>query len=423
MMVAVDRKTLNYLLHNPLSFSHSIRYFMILNGLFNLPVWGYIVLTLALTHVTIIGVTVFLHRNQAHRALDLHPLISHFFRFWLWLTTGMVTREWVAIHRKHHAKCETKEDPHSPQTRGLSKVLWQGAELYRQESANQETLEQYGRGTPDDWLERNLYEKHSLLGVSLLVVLQFALFGPLGVTIWAIQMMWIPFWAAGVINGVGHYWGYRNFEIPNTSTNILPWGILIGGEELHNNHHAFGSSAKFSVRWWEFDIGWLYIRLLALFGLAHVNKQAPRRNLAAERPQLDLEVVKALTVNRLQLMSDYSRKVLRPVFRAEARHAEKSWRRLYRYAQRMARRETVLLSDVERTRLGEVLDQSSVLATVYQFKLRLHEIWERSRRRQVMGYVWRLCGSGVRRLRRPTSKPCRILSTWCTVISSSRPIE
>ena len=349
---------------------------MILNGLIQLPLWGYVVLTLALTHITIVSVTVFLHRHQAHRALELHPILSHFFRFWLWLTTGMITLEWVAIHRKHHAKCETEEDPHSPQTRGLSEVLWRGAELYRKESEKPETMEQYGRGTPDDWLERNLYQRYNYLGISLLLIVLFILFGPLGVTIWAMQMIWIPFWAAGVINGIGHYWGYRNFEIPNTATNILPWGVLIGGEELHNNHHAFASSAKFSVRWWEFDIGWFYIRLLSLLGLARVTKQAPRRNLAAERPQIDLEVVKALTVNRLQLMSDYSSRVLRPVFREEMHHVERRWRRLYRKAQRLARREAVLLSDADRKRLSEVLEQSGALSTVYQFKLRLHEIWE-----------------------------------------------
>jgi stearoyl-CoA desaturase (delta-9 desaturase) len=349
---------------------------MILNGLIQLPLWGYVILTLLLTHLTIISVTVFLHRHQAHRGLDLHPALSHFFRFWLWLTTGMVTREWVAIHRKHHAKCETEEDPHSPQTKGLSQVLWHGAELYRKEALNQETLEQFGRGTPDDWLERNLYQKHNGLGVSLLLPLHFILFGPLGVTIWAIQMLWIPFWAAGVINGIGHYWGYRNFEIPNTATNISPWGILIGGEELHNNHHAFASSAKFSVRWWEFDLGWFYIRLFSLLRLAQVHKQAPRRKLAEERPQIDMEVVKALTVNRLQLMADYSRSVLRPAFRAEMRRVDRPWRQLYRKAQRLARREAVLLGEADRKRLMQVLEQSRVLKTVYQFKLRLQEIWE-----------------------------------------------
>lgn len=346
------------------------------NGLLDYSLWEYVALTLVLTHITIISVTLFLHRHQAHRALDLHPLLSHFFRFWLWLTTGMITREWVAIHRKHHAKCETEEDPHSPQTRGLSKVLWQGAELYRLEASNEETLEKYGKGTPDDWFERNLYRPYNFLGISILVMTQFLLFGPAGLAIWAVQMIWIPFWAAGVINGIGHYWGYRNFEIPNTATNIVPLGILIGGEELHNNHHAFGSSAKFSNRWWEFDLGWFYIRFFSLLGLARVLKVAPRRALVAERPQLNVEVIKALTVNRLQLLTDYRRKVLKPVFRREIRRADRSWRRLYRKALRMARLDSALLDEADRKQLAEVLDNNVALDMVYQFKLRLQGIWE-----------------------------------------------
>jgi len=349
---------------------------MTFNGLLDFSLLGYIALTLLFTHITIIAVTVFLHRHQAHRALELHPLLSHFFRFWLWLTTGMVTREWVAIHRKHHAKCETEEDPHSPQTRGLRKVLWQGAELYREEAAKAETLEKYGRGTPDDWLERNLYGRFNYLGITLLALSLVLLFGPAGLVMWAVQMVWIPFWAAGVINGIGHYWGYRNFEIPNAATNIVPWGMLIGGEELHNNHHAFGSSAKFSVRKWEFDLGWLYIRLFSLLRLARVLKVAPRRALVAERPQLDLEAIKALTVNRLQLLSDYRRQVLGPVFRQEIRGAERPLRRLYRFARRLARRDRALLSEADRRRLSEALNNSASLETVYQFKLRLQEIWE-----------------------------------------------
>ncbi|MGD2119584.1 MAG: fatty acid desaturase [Chromatiales bacterium] len=346
------------------------------NGLFELSVTGYILLTLALTHITIVSVTVFLHRHQAHRALELHPLLSHFFRFWLWLTTGMVTREWVAIHRKHHAMCETDADPHSPQTRGLRKVLWQGAELYRAESANDETLDKYGRGTPDDWLERHIYGRYNFLGVTLLAIIQLVLFGPAGLAMWAVQMIWIPFWAAGVINGIGHYWGYRNFDINNAATNILPWGILIGGEELHNNHHAFASSAKLSNRWWEFDIGWFYIRLFSLFGLADVKKVAPQRTLVPERPQLDIESIKALTVNRLQLFSDYRRKVMRPVFREEIRHASRPLRRLYRYGRKLARRDQALLSEADQKQLDDVLARSSTLETVYQYKLRLQQIWE-----------------------------------------------
>lgn len=350
---------------------------MIFNGLLELPLWGYIVLTLFLTHITIVSVTVFLHRHQAHHALDLHPVLSHFFRFWLWLTTGMVTSEWVAIHRKHHAKCETAEDPHSPQTRGIQEVLWRGAELYKREATNPGTLERYGKGTPDDWLEHHIYTPRHSYGVTLLAIVQLCLFGPAGLAIWALQMIWIPFWAAGVINGIGHYWGYRNFEISNAATNIVPWGVLIGGEELHNNHHAFASSAKLSIRWWEFDMGWFYIRLFCLLRLARVHKVAPAPQLIPARPQLDMESVKSLTVNRLQLFSDYSRKVLRPVFRAEIRTtAQRSWRRLYRKSRRLARRDHSLLSDLEKQRLIEALQRSTTLKTVYQFKLRLLSIWE-----------------------------------------------
>jgi stearoyl-CoA desaturase (delta-9 desaturase) len=229
-------------------------------GFFDLPWWGYVLVTLALTHITIASVTIFLHRHQAHRALDLHPIPSHFFRFWLWLTTGQVTKEWASIHRKHHAKCETADDPHSPQILGIRKVLLEGYELYKKESRNRETLARYGHGTPDDWLERNVYTKRSSWGVVLMLVIDVLLFGPIGLTIWAVQMAWIPVTAAGIINGAGHFWGYRNYQCTDASTNLIPWGILIGGEELHNNHHAYATSAKLSTKPYEFDIGWLYIR-------------------------------------------------------------------------------------------------------------------------------------------------------------------
>jgi stearoyl-CoA desaturase (Delta-9 desaturase) len=349
---------------------------MIINGLFELSLMDFIILTLCLTHITIVSVTVFLHRHQAHKALTLHPVLSHFFRFWLWFTTGMVTREWVAIHRKHHAKCETEDDPHSPQTRGLRTVLWRGAELYQQEASNQETLDRYGKGTPDDWLERNLYQPYNFSGIALLLIVELILLGPAGITLWALQMIWIPFWAAGVINGIGHFWGYRNFEIPNTSTNILPWGILIGGEELHNNHHAFGSSAKLSNRWFEFDLGWFYIKLFTYLGVAKVLKVAPKRAFVDERPQLDIDAIKALTVNRLQLFTDYRKRVLKPVFQAEIRQADKSLRRLYRSASRLVRRDAILLSDSDRQQLRDILANNNALDSVYQFKLQLQRIWE-----------------------------------------------
>jgi stearoyl-CoA desaturase (delta-9 desaturase) len=290
------------------------------NGLFDLPWWGYVLVALVLTHVTIVAVTVFLHRHQAHRALELHPLPSHLFRLWLWLTTGMVTKEWAAIHRKHHARCETVDDPHSPQTRGLSKVLWEGAELYRAEAKNAGTLQRYGHGTPDDWLERNVYRR-SVLGVAIMLVIDAIAFGAMGLTIWAVQMAWIPFWAAGVVNGVGHFWGYRNYDCADASRNILPWGILIGGEELHNNHHSFATSAKLSSKWYEFDIGWMYIRLLEILGLAKVRKTIPQPRFGEVKAEPDLDTLEAIVTHRYDVMTRYVRS-LRQVFVDEARRLE-----------------------------------------------------------------------------------------------------
>src|SRR6478752_4565331 len=278
------------------------------HGLTPLPWWGYVVVALALTHITIASVTIFLHRSQAHRGLDLHPVASHSFRFWLWLTTGMVTKEWVAIHRKHHAKVETPDDPHSPQTRGIKTVLLRGAELYRDESKIPETLEKYGHGTPDDWIERNLYTPFSWQGVGVMLMINVALFGPIGLTIWAVQMLWIPITAAGIINGIGHYWGYRNFACNDASANIVPWGIIIGGEELHNNHHAYGTSAKLSSRWYEFDIGWMYIRGLELVGLAKVRKVAPKLKVAKGQKHVpDLATLQAVITHRYAVASQYAR--------------------------------------------------------------------------------------------------------------------
>ncbi|MEH0165388.1 acyl-CoA desaturase [Paucibacter sp. JuS9] len=275
-------------------------------GLLDASVWQIVGYTLVLTHFTILGVTIFLHRAQSHRALELGPIPSHFFRFWLWLTTGMVTKEFVAIHRKHHAKCETEEDPHSPQTRGLKALLLTGVELYRAESKNMETMAKYGTGTPDDWIERNLYTRFSWQGVGLMLIINLTLFGAIGATIWAIQMAWIPVWATGVINGIGHYWGYRNFEAPDASRNVSPWGILIGGEELHNNHHTYPVSAKFSVKPFEFDIGWGYIRAMEMIGWAKVRKTAPKLQLGEIKPA-DKQTLEALIANRYEVMAAYGR--------------------------------------------------------------------------------------------------------------------
>jgi len=285
--------TLNWLIHGMLDFSG----------------WQVLLATLVLTHITIASVTIYLHRYSAHRSLALHPLPAHFFRLWLWLTTGQVTKEWTAIHRKHHAKCEQAEDPHSPHVFGIKTVLFTGAELYRQESKNLETLERYGHGTPNDWMERNIYTRFSWQGVALMLIIDLALFGVLGLTVWAVQMMWIPVTAAGIINGAGHYWGYRNFEAPDASTNLVPWGILIGGEELHNNHHTYPTSAKLSVKPYEFDLGWAYIRILQALGLASVKKTPPKLAFGDIQPVADEKTLEAVIANRYEVMANYARQL------------------------------------------------------------------------------------------------------------------
>ena len=280
---------------------------LLAHGLLDAAWWQVTLFTLVVTHLTIVDVTVFLHRHQAHRALELHAIPSHFFRFWLWLTTGMETKEFVSVHRKHHAKCETEEDPHSPQTRGLNSLLLRGTELYRTEAANLETIARYGHGTPDDWLERNLYIRHTSKGIVLMLLINLLLFGAIGATVWAIQMAWIPVMATGVINGIGHFWGYRNFESPDASRNVLPWGILIGGEELHNNHHTYATSARFSVKPYEFDVGWFYISAMEKIGWAKAKKTPPRMQLGDIRPVADEKTLEALIANRYEVMAGYAR--------------------------------------------------------------------------------------------------------------------
>jgi len=350
-----------------------------LDGILNFSLWGLVAATLVLTHITIVAVTVFLHRSQAHRALDLHPIPSHFFRFWLWLTTGMQTKAWVAIHRKHHAKVETEEDPHSPQIYGIKKVLLEGAELYREESNNQETLDKYGYGTPDDWLERHLYTPWLSKGLLVMFIIDLLLFGIAGISIWAIQMLWIPFFAAGVINGIGHWWGYRNYEVQDASTNIVPWGILIGGEELHNNHHTFASSAKLSSKWWEFDIGWMYIRLFEMAGLARVKKVAPKPLLDPAKSVIDMDTLKAIITNRFQVMAKYRRVVLARVHRDEMRNAvDTTYRNLLKKTRRLLAQEESLIDETAKQRLESVLNHSTALDTVYRYKQQLQGIWKRS---------------------------------------------
>jgi len=352
-------------------------------ALFDLPWWAYVVVTLAMTHVTIAAVTIFLHRHQAHRALNLHPLVSHCFRLWLWLSTGMVTREWVAIHRKHHAKCDESDDPHSPQVYGIRRVLWAGAELYREESKNRETLEKYGRGTPDDWLERHVYGKHSVLGIGLMLVIELALFGPIGLTIWAVQMMWIPFFAAGVVNGVGHFWGYRSFATKDASRNIVPWGILIGGEELHNNHHAYSASARLSNRWWEFDVGWMYIRLLEIFRLAKVLRVAPRLRILRGKTRCDVETVQAVITHRFDVLASFARSLKRTAaqeirdLRMRAVPGLEEGR-VRRAVQHWLQRDAAELAQPEREALDRALHSSAVLQTIYAMRQELAALRNRS---------------------------------------------
>lgn len=343
-------------------------------GLVDLPWWGYAAITLVMTHITIASITIYLHRYGAHRALELHPVVQHFFRFWLWLTTGTVTKEWVAVHRKHHASVETEADPHSPQIHGIKKVLLEGYELYRDGASRPGTLEKYGYGTPNDWLEEHVYQ-YSCLGVAAMCIIALCLFGPIGLVMWVVQMLWQPFFAAGVINGLGHWAGYRNFEVQDASTNLVPWGILIGGEELHNNHHAYPSSAKLSNRWYEFDIGWFYIRTLECVGLARVKKVSPRPHMAPDKVSADLDTLKAVLTNRFQVMSTYAKTVMARVHAEELRKGG-SDRGLLKSARRLMVREETLLSSEARARLQDALSHNQTLAIVYEYKQRLQAIWQ-----------------------------------------------
>lgn len=375
------------------------------SGLFNLTWWELILATLGLTHITIAAVTIFLHRHQAHRALDLHALPSHFFRLWLWLTTGMVTKEWAAIHRKHHAKCETPEDPHSPQVLGINRVLWTGVMLYVQESRVQETMDRYGHGTPDDWIERNLYSRFPKSGIVVMLLADLLMFGLPGVLVWGVQMAWIPFWAAGVINGIGHFWGYRNFDCVDASRNIFPWGILIGGEELHNNHHTYATSAKLSAKWYEFDLGWAYIRAMEMLGLAKVKKTIPVPKLGAPRPVVDLETLQAVIANRYDVTTRYLKSV-RSVYAEElgklkAAHGERFDIKKLRAA---------LLADAQnlsanaRQQLADALAHSPQLAKLHAMREELAMLWARSNasREQLVAQLQDWCqraeASGVRQL-------------------------
>jgi stearoyl-CoA desaturase (delta-9 desaturase) len=366
------------------------------HGLLGWHWWQIALYTLGVTHVTILATTIYLHRCQAHRALDLHPSVSHFFRAWLWFSTGMVTKEWAAIHRKHHAKCETEEDPHSPQTRGLKKVLWEGAELYREESRNEETMKKFGHGMPDDWIERNVYSRYSIMGVALCMVLDVAMFGLAGLSVWAIQMMWIPFWAAGVVNGVGHFFGYRNFNCEDASTNLLPIGILIGGEELHNNHHTFATSARFSNKWYEFDIGWMWICMLSSVKLAKVKKVAPTPKLQRGKTTIDFETLQAVLSNRYEVMERYAM-TLRRAYRQELVHIKalgsSDKYQIFKNGRKWFHKDEAVLGDHQKQQVPQIIENSNALRTYYELRGELAKIWERSNvsREQLLAQLQEWC--------------------------------
>jgi len=377
------------------------------SGVFDLPWWGVAAVALTLTHITIVSVTVFLHRHQAHRALDLHPAASHFFRFWLWLTTGMITREWAAVHRKHHAKCDTPEDPHSPQVLGINRVLWGGVFLYVKEAGKPETLERYGHGTPDDWLERHLYSQFQVLGLTLMGAIDVILFGVVpGALVLATQIVWIPFWAAGVINGIGHYWGYRLWLTPDASTNITPLGILIGGEELHNNHHAYPTSAKLSIKWYEFDIGWLYIRILEALGLATLKHVAPTPHLSEPKAAVDPQMLQAVIACRYDVLAKYA-KSLKRAYADELkklREIAPQDARILRGLKRWLNQDEKMVPESERRKLAEVLPKSRVLMTMITMRRDLAAVWGRSAAtrdqlvRQLQDWCQRAEASGIRPL-------------------------
>ena len=380
---------------------------VLFSGIYDLEWWQLALIALALTHVTIAAVTIFLHRHQAHRALELHPIASHFFRFWLWMTTGMVTKEWAAIHRKHHAKCETVDDPHSPQVLGINRVLWGGVLLYVRESRVKDTIERYGHGTPDDWIERTLYSRHQTLGLTIMGSINVSLFGFVpGLIILLTQIIWIPFWAAGVINGIGHYFGYRNFDCADASTNMIPWGILIGGEELHNNHHTYATSAKLSNKWYEFDIGWMYICMMEWFGLATVKKVAPTVKMAGAKAVADADMLQAVIANRYDVLAKYA-KSLRATYSEEVtklrHHSPQDAEVLSRF-KRWLHRDHKALAAPQKQQLAEALAKSKPLETVYTMRQELSALWERSSAskeqllKELQDWCQRAEASGIRQL-------------------------
>ena len=372
-------------------------------GILGFSVWETLLCLAVMTHISILSVSIYLHRYSSHHAMELHPAVQHFFRFWLWLTTGMITREWTAIHRKHHAYCEQPEDPHSPKHKGLKNLFLQGAELYREEADNKETIAQYGHRCPDDWLERNVYTPRSSLGIILLLFIDVTLFGVLGITLWAIQMMWIPFAAAGVINGIAHTWGYRNFENRDNARNLFPWGFVIAGEELHNNHHTYPNAAKLSMRKGEFDVGWMWINLLSKIGLAKVKFKQPLAQRVEGKNHLDRDTVLAIVNNRFQVMAQYKKSVIEPLVRKEYERVKGSERKVLRRARQLLAREPSLLQPVQQQKIENIVSSRENLRVIYEHRLALQAIWgniknSHDRLEALMAWCQRAEESGIQAL-------------------------
>jgi len=347
---------------------------ILINGLIEFTWLEYVVYTLVVTHITIVCITLYLHRGVCHSAIEIRPVLAHFFRFWLWLTTSMRTADWVAIHRKHHAKVETIEDPHSPAFYGISTVFLQGADLYHEEKNNKETIDKYSQNCPTDWIEEKLYTGRNNLGILLLFIANIILFGVVGIIIWSIQMAWTPIFAAGGINGAGHYWGYRNFDTNDDSTNMSPLALIIGGEELHNNHHAFPTAAKFSLKPWEFDIGWLYIKIFSLLGQVRVKRLATKTIISSPNNSLDSETGYALLKSKITVITNYTRNVLKPILYDETRNAKNDIKKLLRQSKNTLARQPNRISNQDTTRLQEIFKECSSLQTVYHLRNQLYDI-------------------------------------------------
>lgn len=344
-------------------------------GLIRLPLWGYVLSTFVMVQVMFLGISLYLHRDQSHGALALHPAVRHFFRFWLWFCAATVTRQWVAVHRRHHAFPDRAGDPHSPVVFGLARVMLQGYELYAAAARDPDILRNYGRGTPDDWIERNVYSRFPVVGISLCITVQMVAFGIPAITMLAVQLVAQPLFAAGIINGLGHCFGYRSYEVPHSATNIVPWGLLIAGEELHNNHHAFPASPRFSVQPWEIDAGWFFIRLLRAAGLARTGTVAPLPKIAQGRTSMDVDTARALFSHRMHVLRDYRRRVIQPVFR-QLLCEQESQALLSRSDSQLLIRHPSLLDAQGSQRLHELLGHYAVLRAIVEFHTRLQWLWD-----------------------------------------------